>query len=105
MVTVSVFSSPASAKWFSDARPLMGTEVSVYLWHDDDVMGAAAVEAVFAEVERINLLMSTYIEESRISLINREAALRPVDAGDELFELILRSLDISILTRGAFDVT
>jgi thiamine biosynthesis lipoprotein len=49
--------------------------------------------------------MSTYIEESRISLINREAALRPVYAGEELFDLILRSLDISILTRGAFDVT
>jgi thiamine biosynthesis lipoprotein len=83
----------------------MGTEVSVYLWHDDDVKGAAAVEAVFAEVERIEFLMSTYIEESRISEINRDAALRPIDAGEELFNLILRSLDISILTHGAFDIT
>ena len=83
----------------------MGTEVSVYLWHDDVAQGNAALEAVFVEIERINLLMSTYLEESRISAINRDAAVQPVDAGEELFQLILRSLDISILTRGAFDVT
>jgi thiamine biosynthesis lipoprotein len=83
----------------------MGTEVSVYLWHDDKEKGEAALQAVFAEVERINLLMSTYLEDSRISEINRDAASRPVVAGDEVFELILRSLDISVLTQGAFDVT
>ena len=105
LVAFSVFSSAANAKWFSDARPLMGTEVSVYLWHDDARQGEAAVDAVFAEVQRINLLMSTYIDDSRISQINRDAALNPVDAGEELFQLIVRSLDISVLTRGAFDIT
>jgi thiamine biosynthesis lipoprotein len=83
----------------------MGTEVSVQLWHDNQDAGSEAIEAVFAEIERINQDMSTYIEDSRISLINREAAERAVPAGDELFELVRRSLDISILTRGAFDIT
>ncbi len=83
----------------------MGTEISVYLWHDDPVAGNEALQAVFAEVERINQLMSTYVEDSRISLINREAAEGPVDAGQELTQLILRSLDMSILTLGAFDIT
>jgi thiamine biosynthesis lipoprotein len=49
--------------------------------------------------------MSTYIEDSRISEINRVAASAPVVAGPELFDLIRRSLDISVLTRGAFDIT
>jgi len=84
---------------------MMGTEVSVYLWHDDAELGAHAVEAVFAEMERINALMSTYLEDSRISEINRQAARAPVPAGKELFDLIERSLDISVLTRGAFDIT
>jgi len=83
----------------------MGTEISVELWHDDRAAGEGAVEAVFTEMMRINDLMSTYIDESRISLINREAADRAVPAGDELYDLIVRSLDISILTRGAFDIT
>ena len=63
------------------------------------------VEDAFAEVTRIEELMSTYIESSEISQINRAAAEAPVAAGDELIQLILRSLDISMLTRGAFDIT
>jgi thiamine biosynthesis lipoprotein len=83
----------------------MGTEISVRLWHDDVTRGEELVEEVFAEAERINQLMSTYIEDSRISEINRSAAHKPVIAGSELFNLIRRSLDISVLTLGAFDIT
>ena len=102
MLTISM---PASADWYADSRPLMGTEVSVRLWHDEADKGRALVEQVFLEAERIDRLMSTYKEDSRISEINRAAADRPVVAGDELFRLIQRSLDISTLTRGAFDIT
>jgi thiamine biosynthesis lipoprotein len=105
MVSIVAFSSAAHAEWIGDARPLMGTEVSVRLWHDDPERGRELVEDVFAEAERINKLMSTYIEGSRISEINQFAAERPVLAGSELFNLIRRSLDISVLTLGAFDIT
>lgn len=83
----------------------MGTEVSVYLWHDDSEKGQQALDAVFAEVARLDQMMSTYIEDSLISSVNRDAAKYPVAAGDELFRLVERSLDISVLTRGAFDIT
>ncbi len=83
----------------------MGTEVSVYLWHDDPEKGKEAVAAVFAEVARLDQMMSTYIDDSLISSVNRDAAKHPVAAGDELFELVERALDISVLTRGAFDIT
>ena len=84
---------------------MMGTEVSVQVWHESTEDGLAVIEDAFAEVERIEGLMSTYIEGSEISEINRAAADAPVAAGDELIQLILRSLDISMLTRGAFDIT
>lgn len=84
---------------------MMGTEVSVYLFSDDEAAGRSAVEAVFAEAERIDHLMSTYKEDSAISKINRDAAAGPVATDSELFHLIERSLDISVLTRGAFDIT
>jgi len=84
---------------------MMGTEIRVYLWHDDAEAGERAKEAVFDEVSRINDLMSTYVETSEISMINREAATAPVPVGPELLGLILRSLDISVLTLGAFDIT
>ncbi len=105
LLVLAVVSTTAAAEWYGDSRPMMGTEISVYLWHDDPVAGNEAVEAVFSEVARINQLMSTYIEDSRISQVNREAANGPVDAGAELTQLILRSLDMSRLTLGAFDIT
>ena len=84
---------------------MMGTEVSVFLWSDDPEAGRQALEEVFSEADRIDRLMSTYKDDSEISKINREAAQQPVVAGAELFRLIQRSLDISVLTRGAFDIT
>jgi thiamine biosynthesis lipoprotein len=105
MAMIFAMSIPARAEWIGDARPMMGTEVSVLLWHDDPAAGEQLVEEVFEEAARIDKLMSTYIEDSRISEINRLAAQEPVAAGDELFTIIRRSLDISVLTLGAFDIT
>lgn len=105
LLAISLLSRPSQAEWLGEAQAHMGTEISVYLWHDDPVRGKQALNAIFDEVARLDRLMSTYIEESRISEINRDAARHPVEAGDELFMLIQRSLDISILTKGAFDIT
>lgn len=83
----------------------MGTEVSVWFWSDNAESDNALVEAVFAEASRIDRLMSTYRDESKISKINREAAEHPVVAGSELYELIEKSIEVSRLTDGAFDIT
>jgi thiamine biosynthesis lipoprotein len=100
------FAAPgALADWVGDTRPMMGTEVSVYLWSDDPEAGRHVLEEVFSEAARIDRLMSTYKPESEISKINREAARTPVQTNAELFGLIRRSLEISVLTHGAFDIT
>lgn len=98
-------SAPSSAEWHGERQQHMGTEVDVYLWHDDPAVAREAVAAIFAEVTRLDALMSTYKEDSEISAVNRGAAQQAVVIGDELFGLILRSLDISVLTLGAFDIT
>ncbi|MFQ5547912.1 MAG: FAD:protein FMN transferase [Woeseia sp.] len=105
VVAICVISIPSYAEWLGDTRPLMGTEVSVHIWHEDAEEGMSIVDSAFEEVARIEGLMSTYIDESEISEINRIASEGPVRAGDELINLILRSLDISMLTHGAFDIT
>ena len=79
--------------------------VAVAATDDAVIRGRELVEAVFTETARIDELMSTYKEASRISDINRRAADEPVDAGPELYKLIQQSLDMSVLTRGAFDIT
>ena len=93
------------ADWLSDTRPLMGTEVSVYLWSDDPEAGRQALEEAFDEASRIDRLMSTYKDESEISKINRLAAQRATEASPELFTLLGRAMRISAMTDGAFDIT
>jgi thiamine biosynthesis lipoprotein len=95
----------ALADWYGDARAMMGTEVSVFLWSDDPKTGNALLEEVFQEAVRIDHLMSTYRDDSEISKINRQAAQSDLEIGDELFELITQSIEISTLTGGAFDIT
>lgn len=105
LTAILPLSAELRAEWFDATRALMGTEVRVRLWHPVEEEGAALAGAVFAEIARIEALMSTYIEDSAISRVNREAAAGPVPAGGELSELVQRALDVSLLTRGAFDIT
>ena len=105
MVLIFLISMPSFAEWRGESRAMLGTEISVYLWHEDAARAKQLIEAVFTETSRIDDLMSTYKEDSRISEVNRRAAEEPVEAGSELFQLVQRAHDISVLTRGAFDIT
>ena len=77
MVAFGAISMPAHAEWVGDVRAMMGTEVRVLLWDDDPAEAERLIEEVFDETARIDELMSTYIENSRISDINRRAADEP----------------------------
>jgi thiamine biosynthesis lipoprotein len=100
-----MMSVPANAEWHGDAIDLMGTRVSVELWHDDAVEAEALVLAVLDEYRRIDFLMSTYRPDSEISRVNSEASGRPVHVGSELFGVVERSLELSAASRGAFDIS
>ena len=96
---------PAAAEWHGRAVDLMGTQVSVELWHEDEPTGRALVERVLDEYRRIDRQMSTYRDDSEISRINREAATRPIVVSGELLELIAASIELSRASDGAFDIS
>ncbi len=95
----------AQAEWVRDRAPIMGTEVSVELWHADPQQGREAAEAVLDEMRRIEAWLSPWIEDSELSRINREAAGGAVPASSELLGLLERSADFARLSDGAFDIT
>jgi thiamine biosynthesis lipoprotein len=96
---------PARAGWVGEAIDLMGTRCSVELWADDEARGRELVAEVLAEYRRIDAEMSTYKPDSEISRVNAHAAEAPMVIGDELFRLIERSLELSVASEGAFDIT
>jgi len=98
-------SAPARADWMERTEAIMGTRCYVELWADDQVKGNDAIDAVMAELRRIDDLMSHYKPESQLSQINQFANERPVQVDKELFDLIKLSTHYSQITEGAFDIT
>jgi thiamine biosynthesis lipoprotein len=95
----------ARAEWITRSEAIMGTRCAVELWSDDRARGEAAISSVFDDMRRIDRLMSTWKEDTEISLVNREAAKHPVKIAPELFKLLQDSVKYSELTHGAFDIT
>ena len=96
---------PARADWMQRTEAIMGTRCYVELWADDLDKGNGAIDAVMAELRRIDDLMSHYKPESQLSQINAHANERPVQVDKELFDLIKLSTHYSQITEGAFDIT
>jgi thiamine biosynthesis lipoprotein len=83
----------------------MGTSFRIQVVAGDESSGNEAIEAAFAEVARVEELLSEWRETSEISEVNRSAGVRPVAVGPELYGVVERSIWASELTEGAFDIT
>ncbi len=99
----------ALAKWHGDAQDIMGTNVSVTLWLEDDQKAEQAIAAVMAEMRRIDEQFSPYIETSELYRVNQLApkasAEKPISISAELASIIARANRYSELSGGAFDLT
>ena len=100
-----LISQSLTAEWQTEDAAIMGTTIRVEVWHEDEAIRQHGVEKVLEEMERVNRLMSPYIEDSQLSKINRFAHEDPVEVDHDLFYVIEKSLEISHLTQGAFDIT
>jgi thiamine biosynthesis lipoprotein len=87
------------------ARPKMGTRCAITAVHADEAAAWRAVEAAWAEIDRLEAMLSEWIETSETSAVNRHAGVRPVRVSPEFLGLLQRSLKVTRLTGGAFDVT
>jgi thiamine biosynthesis lipoprotein len=84
---------------------LMGNTFEITLVANDEKWAHERTRSAVDEIRRIEKLLTTFDENSQTNLINRMAGIEPVRVGPEIFELIKRSLKISMVTDGAFDIT
>lgn len=94
-----------AARWYSRDAAIMGTAIRVELWCADRAEAESAIDAVMAEMHRIDAAMSPYKEDSELSRINRDAGQGPVPLSAEMFDLIARAQHFSQLSGGAFDIS
>lgn len=95
----------SAAESYTRTLKLMGSRFDITVVANSPAEGTQAIDWAVAEISRIEKLISSWDPNSQTSEINRNAGIKPVNVDPELFQLIERSLRISALTDGAFDIS
>jgi thiamine biosynthesis lipoprotein len=90
---------------FKRAMKLMGNHFEISVVASDETWAQERIDAGVHEIQRIEKLLTTFNESSETSLINQNAGIAPVAVSRETFNIIERSIRLSSITQGAFDIT
>ncbi len=83
----------------------MGSRFEITAVAQDAAEARAAINAAYAEIDRLEAMISSWRDTSETHRINAAAGLEPVAVSPELFHLIHRAGKVSALTNGIFDIT
>ncbi|MBO9201969.1 MULTISPECIES: FAD:protein FMN transferase [Niastella] len=83
----------------------MGNTFEITVVANDGNWAQEKIALAVDEIRRIEKLLTTFDENSQTNQINKMAGTEAVPVNREVFELIKRSLKISGVTDGAFDIT
>lgn len=83
----------------------MGTQMTISAYTRDPEAAVSAFARAFAEIQRLEGLLTTWRPDSDVSRINEAAGAAAVAVAPETFEVITRALEGSRLTSGKFDIT
>ena len=84
---------------------LMGSDFEITMVDSNIENGWEMIEESMSEIKRIEMLISSWDDQSQTFMINSNAGIEAIEVEEELYDLIERSLAISKLTKGAFDIT
>lgn len=84
---------------------LMGNQFEITVVAEDESWAQEKIALAIAEIRRIEKLLTTFSDDSETNLVNGNAGIAPVKVSPEFFNLVERSLRISRLTDGAFDLS
>jgi thiamine biosynthesis lipoprotein len=92
-------------KVHSKTLRLMGNRFTISVVSDDKPWAESQIDVAISEISRIEKILTTFNDDSQTNQINANAGIKPVKVDKEVFGLINRSLRISSLTDGAFDIS
>ncbi len=84
---------------------LMGNQFEISVVAENPLWAEERITSAINEISRIEKLLSAFSDDSIINQINGNAGIQPVKVNAEIFRLIERSIQVSELTYGAFDIT
>jgi len=96
--------TPKSIIYRREVR-MMGDRFEISVVGNTPLWAEERIDDAIAEINRVEKMLSAFSDDSTINQINRNAGIKPVKTTGEIFRLIDRSLQISELTHGSFDIT
>ncbi len=87
----------------AQTRTRMGTVVTITVVHPDERGGRALVEGAFAEMERLEAVLTRHRPEAPLGRLNSEGRIARAPA--ELHEVLGAARALALSTEGAFDPT
>lgn len=91
-------------KQYKSSKFLLNTIVEITVVGEKKEAQKAIAQA-FDEIERIDNLLSIYKDNSEISKINMRSGISDVKVSADTLDIIEKSIKISEMTNGAFDIT
>lgn len=95
----------AGIQKYSQSLRLMGNSFTITVTASDHKTANEHIEAAVQEIKRIERLLTTYNDQSQTNQVNTQAGISAVKVDEEVFNLIERSIGISKITQGAFDIS
>ena len=83
----------------------MGNQFEISLVAEEEELANEWIQQGFNHIKEIEYLLTTYSDTSDLYRINAAAGVEPVVVHKETFGIIERSLQISAITQGAFDIS
>lgn len=108
MLALAGCQTPSARPGLENVRrsaPLLGTFVVISAYGPDRAALHEAISAAFAEIQRIDALMSLHRPDSELTRVNATAAQAPVVVSADLFRVVEQALEIARETEGSFDPT
>lgn len=92
-------------KAYKQTMKLMGNRFEITVVDASEKMAFHWIDCAVGAIKRIEKRLTTFDPESETNRINDFAGIAPVKVPQEVTDLIVRSLKLSRLTQGAFDIT
>ncbi len=82
----------------------MGTLVKITAVARSESVAQAAATAGFAEIRRLEELLSTWISTSELSRVNAAAGVMPIHVSPETLTVVQRAMQVAEMTGGGFNI-
>ncbi|HTI10764.1 MAG TPA: FAD:protein FMN transferase [Puia sp.] len=91
---------------YSFERPEMGSPFTITIDAADSMAAASAASAAFQKADRLNSMLSDYIDSSELNRLSASSGKgRFVEVSPPLFDILRRSQEAAHLSGGSYDVT